>query len=367
MFTKHTPNRFDLECPDMAIFPYANYAPLPSETRQEVYQEYRHGEPVEALARRFCRTRWGIQRIINEVRAARILELPLDYIDTRQFGCLCSEKSADEILGSPPDNDLGTKKRRLPSGLPAYMVSLYEVPLLTREQEAHLFRKMNYLKREANKLRQTLDVRRPKRRLMGRIEKLHEEAVAIKNQIITANLRLVVSIAKRYIGRAEGFFELVSDGNLSLLRAVEKFDVSRGNRFSTYASWAIMKNFARSIPVVLRHGDRFRTGRSEELSTTEDLRTDPYEQKSAQIQRESQVARILGRLDERERQIVTSRFGLAGGQGPLTLKQVGAAIGVTKERVRQIQCRAISKLRKAAEEDHIDFDMAIAPCRQSPF
>ena len=360
MSTTHTPNRFDLDRPDMAVFPYAKHSPLPIETRQELYQEYCHGQPVEALAGRFCRARSGIQRIINEVRAARILELPLDYIDNGQFRRPCSEKSADEILGLLPENDLATKKRRLPSGLPAYLVSLYEVPLLTREQEAHLFRKMNYLKQEANKLRETLDVRRPKRRLMDQIEKLYEEAVATKNQIITANLRLVVSIAKRYVGPAAEFFDLVSDGNLSLLRAVEKFDVSRGNRFSTYATWAIVKNFARSIPAGLRHGDRFRTGHLEVLSAAEDQRTDQYEQKSAQIQRELQAARILGRLDAREWQIVTSRFGLTGGRKPLTLKQVGAAIGVTKERVRQIQCRAMEKMKKAAEEDHIDCDMAIS-------
>jgi RNA polymerase primary sigma factor/RNA polymerase sigma factor len=90
------------------------------------------------------------------------------------------------------------------------------------------------------------------------------------------------------------------------------------------------------------------------FSTVEDARADHYEQESAQIQRESHVQGILKRLDERERQIVTSRFGLTSGQEPLTLKQVGAAIGVTKERVRQIQRRAMGKLRKAAEEDRID-------------
>ena len=90
------------------------------------------------------------------------------------------------------------------------------------------------------------------------------------------------------------------------------------------------------------------------LSTVEDRRTDRYEQESAQSQRESHVQGILNRLDERERQIVSSRFGLTRGQEPLTLKQVGAAIGVTKERVRQIQYRAMSKLRMAAEEDRIE-------------
>ena len=128
---------------------------------------------------------------------------------------------------------------------------------------------------------------------MDQIEKLYDESVATKNQIIRANLRLVVSIAKRYVGPAEDFFELVSDGNMSLIRAVEKFDFSRGNKFSTYASWAIMKNFARTIPDALRHRDRFRTSHSEMFSTVEDVRADHYEQESAQIQRESQVQGIL--------------------------------------------------------------------------
>jgi len=242
----------------------------------------------------------------------------------------------------------------VPSGVPAYLANLYEVPLLTQEQEAHLFRKMNYLKYKACRLRNTLDVEQPKRRLMDQIEKLYDESVAIKNQIIRANLRLVVSIAKRYVGPAEEFFELVSDGNISLIRAAEKFDVSRGNRFSTYASWAIIKNFARTISDVLRLRGRFCTNHSETFGAVEDDRADPYEKESAQIQRKSQVEEILKRLDERERQIVTIRFGLTRGQKPLTLKQVGVVMGVTKERVRQIQCRAMSKLKKAAEEDRIE-------------
>ena len=189
---------------------------------------------------------------------------------------------------------------------------------------------------------------------MDQIENLYDESVAIKNQIISANLWLVVSIAKRHIGPAADFFELVSDGNMSLIRAVQKFDVSQGNRFSTYASWAIMKNFARTFSDALRQRGRFCSNHSETFDTREDDHADQYQQESAQLQRESHVEGILRRLDERERQIVTSRFGLTRGQEPLTLKQVGAAIGVTKERVRQIQFRAMGKLRTAAEEDRIE-------------
>ena len=110
---------------------------------------------------------------------------------------------------------------------------------------------------------------------MDEIEALCQDAVATKNQIIRANLRLVVSIAKRHVGPAENFFELVSDGNVSLMRAAEKFDFSRGNKFSTYATWAIMKNYARTIPDEHRYRDRFRTSQAEDFTSTEDDRQQP--------------------------------------------------------------------------------------------
>jgi RNA polymerase primary sigma factor/RNA polymerase sigma factor len=351
---RYTLKQFDQEHPEMAIFP-DNHGPLRQETKWKIYQQYRRGEAVDALAKRFCRTKTSIYRIINEMRAARILELPLDYIGNEQFEEIRAEKCDAEVLGPLPEAEIPLKKTRLPAGLPPYLASLYEVPLLTRDQEVHLFRKMNYLKYKATKFRERLDLARPKSGPMDQIEKLYEEAVATKNQIIRANLRLVVSIAKRHVGPAENFFELVSDGNMSLIRAVEKFDYSRGNKFSTYASWAIMKNFARTIPDENRHRDRYRTSHSEMFTATEDVRSDQYEQESAQVQRETQVERILDRLDEREQQIIISRFGLNRGREPLTLKQVGAAMGVTKERIRQIEARALSKLRRAAEEDRIEF------------
>jgi RNA polymerase primary sigma factor/RNA polymerase sigma factor len=246
------------------------------------------------------------------------------------------------------------RKMRIPKDAPPELISNYQMPLLTKEQEQHLFRKFNYLKYKANKLRTELDPARARSGLMDQIEELYEAAVATKNQIIRANLRLVVSIAKRHVGPTDNFFELVSDGNMSLIRAVEKFDFARGNKFSTYASWAIMKNFARTIPDELRRRDRFRTSNEEMFSATEDVRTDQYEQEHAQEQREHQIGKILERLDDREQKIIMSRFGLVRGQEPLTLKEVGAEMGVTKERVRQIEARALSKLRKAAQEEKIE-------------
>jgi RNA polymerase primary sigma factor len=351
---RYTLKRFDQEHPDEALFP-GYHGPMRPEMKWRIYQLHRRGESIVALAQRFYRTKKGIRRILAEMRAQRILELPLTYIANEQFERVHSEKEERELLRPMPRSGEALRHSRAPSGLPAYLASLYRVPLLTREQEAHLFRKMNYLKYKAAQLRERLDPSQPRASLMEQIEKLYDESVAVKNQIIRSNLRLVVSIAKRRVGSGENFFELVSDGNMSLIRAVERFDFARGNKFSTYASWAIMKNFARSIPEEHRHRDRYRTSYGEMFNITEDARSSEFDQEHAQSRRESQVEKILSGLDKREQQIVIRRFGLDRNQDPLTLKEVGALLGVTKERVRQLEARALKKLRRAAEEQKIEF------------
>jgi RNA polymerase primary sigma factor/RNA polymerase sigma factor len=192
---------------------------------------------------------------------------------------------------------------------------------------------------------------------MDEIEELHEQIVDTKNHIARCNLRLVVSIAKRHVKPDQNFFELVSDGNLSLLRAVEKFDYARGNKFSTYASWAIMKNFARTIPGEYRQRDRFRTSYDELFDLTQEKRGNPIIEENMQQDRISKIQRVLSRLDERERQIIVGRFGLDHTKEPQTLKEVGEELGVTKERIRQIEARALSKLRQAVQEEKIALEI----------
>jgi RNA polymerase primary sigma factor len=322
--------------------------------KREIYQRYRRGESTDVLARRFSRSRTSVYRAISEMRLQHVNELPLDYIHNEEFDRGRSDQEEQQYLGPAPSPETAGRKLRRPANLPTYLASMYEVPLLTRQQEAHLFRKMNYLKYKAAKLRDGLHPDHPSSSAMDRVESLYEQSVAVKNEIIRANLRLVVSIAKRRVGPTGEFFDLVSDGNMSLIRAVEKFDYARGNKFSTYATWAIMKNFARTIPNEHRHQERFRTSADEVFLAAADTRSDPYEQQSAQSQRQSQVAKILGRLDQREQQVIAHRFGLGADQKPRTLREVGALLGVTKERVRQLESRAIGKLRAAAREEKID-------------
>jgi RNA polymerase primary sigma factor len=348
---RYTLKRYDLAHPEEAVFPDYGEPPR-EETRREIIGRFRRGESIGQLSQRFCRTKASVHRIVREMRVRWIAELPLDYMPNEEFAKAASDTA---ILGPVPAAENASTPLRPPAGLPAYLAALYEVPLLNREQEAHLFRKMNYAKYMAAKLRDQLDERRPSVRAMGRIERYYEEAVAAKNELVRRNLRLVVSIAKRHVGQFQDFYELISDGNMTLIRAVERFDYGRGNRFSTYATWALMKNYSRSIPNGYRQMERFRTGCDEMLLSTADERTDKDDLEAAQLDRESQVKKILQQLSEREQSVIVRRFGLSDGEGPHTLKEVGAMLGVSKERARQIEVLAMAKLRQAARTENFEF------------
>jgi RNA polymerase primary sigma factor len=136
---------------------------------------------------------------------------------------------------------------------------------------------------------------------------------------------------------------------MPLIRAVERFDYSRGFKFSTYASWAIMKNFARTIPQERSRRDRFVTGLEEMFEAAADHRTDEHEFESDYRCNYEAVQGLLGPLNDRERRILVSRYGLDGAS-ELTLDQLGKELGITKERVRQIESRAKDKLRKLAPD-----------------
>ena len=347
---------YDKDHPDRAIFRPTS-TPLDEADKAKIYQLYNDGRGIslDILGRQFGRTRSTMHRLVNEMRARKLLGNKLEAMPNPSFD---ETALAAEILAPlpVPADGKAPRKTKAPKGLPPYLASLYEVPLLSREQEAHLFRKMNFLKYRAIRLREAIDPLKVKATELDKIDHLQEEALAVKNQIIRANLRLVVSIAKRHVGPSNNFFELVSDGNMSLIRAVEKFDYARGNKFSTYASWAIMKNFARTIPEENYRRDRFVTGHEEMFEAAADNRVDEHEQEKAQKQRQDAVKGMLGRLDERERRIIISRYGI-NGSNEQTLEQLGRELGITKERVRQIESRAQQKLRKIAIDEKLELPL----------
>jgi RNA polymerase sigma factor (sigma-70 family) len=350
---RYTIKNFDRLHPEQALFPSVT-GPLDAETKQVIYSSYRRGISVDTLASRFRRTRTSVYRVINEVRAQRLLDQPLEYIMSPDFEDAGREA---EILAPMPDaEEFELKKRglRIPKDVVPELSSLYEMPLLSREQEAHLFRKMNYLKYQAAKLRQGLDPARARMQELKRIEELQDEAAEVKELLIGCNMRLVAHIAKKHVSTNQNVFELISDGNMSLLRAVEKFDYTRGNKFSTYASWAIMKNFARSIPEEKHRRERYLTGHEEMFDAAPDNRTDEQDLLHSAEQAATRVNRLLEYLEPRERQIIRMRAGLDDGTKGMTLEEIGQKMGITKERVRQLNVRIMKKLRDIAHEQHMD-------------
>ena len=339
------------------LFPDAG-EPLQDRDRRLMYQSHQRGVGVHALAKRFCRTRSSIYRIITEERAKELLGEPIDYMPSPEFERADADQMilADAAAASALGGD-GRHPATPPKGLPIYLKNLYKTPLLNKEEEQGLFRLYNYLKFKAARVQDRLRKgRTPKVEDIEEIEKLLDQANRVKNRIIQSNLRLVVNIAKRHVGPQVSFFELISDGNMSLIRAVDKFDYTRGFKFSTYASWAIMKNFARTVPQAGVRRERFMTGRDELLEMSRDLRfegEEPYREPDVTVR--ENIERVLDELQPREREIVMRRFGLGDMPGPQTLEEVGSHFGVTKERIRQIETRALNKLRgmlspKALEE-----------------
>lgn len=348
---RYTLKRHDEKYPESAVFLDVR-TPLTGEERREIVRRLKNGESATRLARKFGRTRSSIHRIAQEYRVRLLIDQPIEYVESDEF--LASD-AEQKILADDPDIVLpAIEAPRTGTELPAYLSDLYGSPVLTREQEQFLFRRMNFLKCQAAQVRAGLSRSRQKARDMERIEELLEQSLAIKNMLIRCNLRLVVSVARKHRRDSGGFFEMISDGNMTLIRAIEKFDYRRGNKFSTYATWALMRSYARSVPAEGKQLDRFRTGSDALLDGEMDERSTVREDESRARHQQRTIESILDQLNEREQEAISLRFALEGQSEPLTLEQIGDRLGVSKERARQIINTGLEKLRTIAEDLGLD-------------
>ncbi|MEU1032706.1 RNA polymerase sigma factor [Streptomyces mirabilis] len=289
-----------------------------------------------------------------------------------------------------------------------YLREIGRIPLLTAAEEVELARRVEAGLFAEEKLRLAPDL---DSQLALDLDKLVVMGRMAKRRLIEANLRLVVSVAKRYVGRGLTMLDLVQEGNLGLIRAVEKFDYARGYKFSTYATWWIRQAMSRAladqartirVPVhvvelinrVVRVQRRMLQERGYEPTpdevaahldlpgerVTEVLRlaqepvslhapvgeeddvalgdliedgdaTSPVESAAFLLLREHLEA-VLSTLGERERKVVQLRYGLADGR-PRTLEEIGRIFGVTRERIRQIESKTLNKLRDHAFADQL--------------
>jgi RNA polymerase primary sigma factor len=289
---------------------------------------------------------------------------------------------------------------RVADAIGLYLESVSTHDLLTAEDEVQLARVIERGHQAEQELAGEADIATEERVVLVRFIRQADHA---KQQFIRCNLRLVISIAKRYTGRGLDLLDLIQEGNLGLIRAVEKFDWRKGFKFSTYATWWIRQaitrglgNHGRTIRLPVHMVDIVRTVHEAELSLRENLRRTPTISEIAEVSgldevkvlvalnapsrtisldrpvgddgdaelsdfvedgdaedpfavvaekaRREELGRALGTLDDREQTVLVLRYGL-DDKAPRTLSDVGEHLGITRERVRQIETRALGKLR----------------------
>lgn len=283
------------------------------------------------------------------LRAKTLLQTEIDFIPNAEFGT--REAREGDIVSSTLASEQTASSAV--AGLPAHLRRMCESELLTPEQEVALFREMNFAKFQADTLRTRLDSDDPDAELVATIENLLRTSQAIRDHIIKANMRLVMSIVKKFVTPSHSFDELLSDGILTLMQAVEKFDYDRGFRFSTYAYRSIARNAYRSVTSAQREEAKFTRDAEQWAFEQEDDRSSSNSDQVWSNLR-GLTARMLDRLDRRERFIVRSRYALGSHRKVRTFQCLADKLGVSKERVRQLEQRAVSKLRAMAAEFEMD-------------
>lgn len=235
-------------------------------------------------------------------------------------------------------------------GLPAHLARLCETEPLSPHMERELFFRMNYLMFRANTLRSRLDPNRPDIETVKQVERLLTAARVFRNRILQANTRLVASVVKKFVTRQHSFDDLLSEGMGPLIQAVNNFDYDRGYRFSTYAYRAISRHAYRTIANDHRRATRFMTGSDESVFEAADSGTHSEAGESARGRLHWQLRQLIDRLDRRDRFVIRCRFALGGHRKVKTCQYLADKLGLSKERVRQLEHRALARLRAMASE-----------------
>ncbi len=294
----------------------------------------------------------------DRMQLDRVLSNPVEFIGHESFA---KARAARDLFGQEVRGERSTRPWCNAAEIDWSQLDTLRRPgdRLTIDQERRLFLRLNYARYRIFRLIRARWGKPLTARTTSELLWWSCQADEAKTVIVRSNMALVLAMAKRTRLCNVDYAELISEGNMALLRSVDKFDCARGFKFSTYACRAILKSFSR---VALRTG-RYRSRFPMEFDPS--LEKSEYLEEQRALREAQCVEEIRGilhtnraELNEVEATVIKARFAIEeipgmSGDGPRTLEQVGLLIGVTKERVRQIQNRALAKLRTALQEDFL--------------
>lgn len=304
-------------------------------------------------------------------KTEELLTQEIRFIYAAEFESIANDdgpiQEAEELLGELQSAAVNSSDSAMPSGMDlddgvTFRNWCSPDPLLTFENEQVLFRALNLLRFRFNQRRTRLSARKPSRKLLAEMDGMNDLINQIRSQLVNSNLRLVSSIARKFAASGCDVDDFSSDGCMILLGAIDRFDYSRGFRFSTYATHSIQRHFYRAWKLRQRRKERFPNTASEMLNEM------PQETSEEPIcsNPEMIVADLLARadslLDDREQQILMNRYGLGSGRSARTLREIASDLGISKERVRQLQMKALGKLKELLDPDGKLIDSMMPAC-----
>lgn len=271
---------------------------------------------------------------------------PIDYVDSPEFEKMSASLTAEakKLL-----NELSSLAKPVGKGQELYQHGLGDLPVLNREDEERCFRAMNFLKYKARQL-QIATTRRANKAKLAEMNRLLGQVKIVRDYLIYSNLRLVISLVKKYVSPQLAFDELYSEGIVTLMQAVEKFNYTKGFRFSTYAYRSISRALynmqvnlqQEQVVVSLDNEQQVETAAQPDRSSA-------MNETWWNTKRES-LTKLVLRLDRREQLIVRARYALTPRGTIKTFQTLANKLGISKERVRQLEQRAIQKLQTMAAE-----------------
>ncbi len=295
----------------------------------------------------------------------QILSEPMDFIDSAEFRRPDAEARIYEEAPEIERPDVSWYRPLMDDPEPGRHSSPRNTGtvLLSAAEERVLFLQYNFARYRVRELQAEIGPNEPTEEQARELLRWFRTAHRYREQIAETNLALVLAMAKRTRMSEVDFADLVSEGNMALLRSVDKFDCGRGFKFSTYACRAILKAFSRQGMKLSKYRQRFPTDFDPAMEKSNHLET---VRRDRELDAAAEVKHIVlsneADLSEVEKTVIFHRFGLEGDENipPLTLEQVGQIIGVTKERVRQIQNKALEKIRLTVEEHASRREAALA-------